>query len=100
MLTDVAITYGAAIPASIQHTTQWDDKMTDLEQLEALFLTGPDGEALCISSDLISEQGFGEDARFRFTVTHAPTGHRWGIVADITELTNVPVNPISGKWQP
>ena len=70
--------------------------MTDLEQLAALFLTGPDGESLCISSPLSNDV----DGSFRFTVTHAPTGNRWGIVAGITQLTAVKPNSNDGQFIP
>ena len=56
----------------------------DADQIASLILTDPDGGNMRISSAMEMAAG---DNSMRFTVTNPETGHRYGVVIGITELT-------------
>lgn len=58
------------------------EQICTTRQIAELFLTGPEGQKLVISSELEVRP----DNSFCFTVTDPSSARRWGIVAGITEL--------------
>lgn len=58
------------------------EQICTTRQIAELFLTGPEGQKLVISSELEARP----DNSFCFTVTDPKSARRWGIVAGITEL--------------
>ena len=58
------------------------EQICTTRQIAELFLTGPEGQKLVISSELETRP----DNSFCFTVTDPKSARRWGIVAGITEL--------------
>lgn len=69
------------IETGISYTNNMEHQES-VSALRQLFLTGPNGESLVVSSEVEAQT----DGSFRFTVTDPVTKRRMGIVAGITEL--------------
>lgn len=70
------------------------EQICTTRQIAELFLTGPEGQRLVISSELEMQH----DNSFRFTVTEPASQRRWGVVAGITELVpNAPGKPTAAN---